>query len=175
MNAQSTTSVEHLSEEALDDFLIGLNSPESEMHLAVCPLCRDKVHTFRSDLKTFNSASLSWSESKPLLDLRPLVAHPSPKAWLNAPGLATRWAMALVMLLLLGGALLRYQRYAGQENNASVAPHIVDDEAQIAQDNQMLQSVEMALNDNETPAIAEYHLSDAPQPHLKARSGLKHP
>jgi hypothetical protein len=164
-------SFDHLSEEALDDFLIGLVSPESEHHLADCELCRDKVQSLRSDLQTFNQASLSWSQSKPLLHLRPLVTRRAPGSRFASP----RWAMALLVLLLLGGALLRYQRNSGLDNNAPAAPVTVDDETQIAQDNRMLQSVEMALNDSESPAIAEYHLSDSPRHHPKMQSGLKHP
>ena len=54
----------HLSEEALDDVLIGLGSAESEAHLAVCPECRAEVETFRGDVALFNAASVAWSESR---------------------------------------------------------------------------------------------------------------
>ena len=47
----------HLSEEAFDDVLIGLGSPESETHLAVCEDCWRRINSTASP--RFSSASTS--------------------------------------------------------------------------------------------------------------------
>jgi len=88
----NSTPTQHLPDEALDDFLIGISSAESEVHLAACKDCRDRVQSFRSDLQTFNQSTLLWSESKPFLNLRPLVARRSFYFLLASP----RWVMAVV-------------------------------------------------------------------------------
>jgi len=79
------------------------------------------------------------------------------------------------LLLLLGAALLRYQRQPEPDSGSSSAQLAVNYETQIVQDNQMLQSVELTLNNDEPPAIAEYDLADPPHHHPTAQSGLKHP
>jgi hypothetical protein len=172
MKAQSTTSSPsmHLSEDALHDVLIGMGSVESREHLATCESCRWKVQEFSSDLQTFNEASLRLSRSKPLLNLRSLVVTPTAAPWFRSP----RWAVALLVLLLLGAATLRYQRHSAPGAGPQ-PPVLIDNEAQIEEDNQMLRSVEMALNDNVSPIVAEYHLSDSPDSHPKVRMRSKHP
>ena len=55
---------EHLSDEALNDVLIGVGTSVSESHLAECPLCRGKVDEFQSDLGMWNAATLQWSEAR---------------------------------------------------------------------------------------------------------------
>ena len=56
-----TPATNHLSEEALDDVLIGLGSAESQAHLEVCADCRAQVRTFLGDVALFNAASMAWS------------------------------------------------------------------------------------------------------------------
>ena len=170
MTAQPISSASaHLSDEVLDDLLIGLVSAETQPHLAACELCRGKLEAFRLDLQTFNRASLLWSESKPLFDLRSAAAKGTTRHWAISP----RWAIAVVMLLVLGVALLRYPRGPASNSRASAGPVAVDYQAQIAEDNQMLQSVEMALNDNEPAAIDEYHLPEVPHQHPKTKLGSR--
>ena len=57
-------AMNHLSDEALNDVLIGMGAPASESHLAVCPLCRSKVEAFQADLGAWNAATLNWSQAR---------------------------------------------------------------------------------------------------------------
>ena len=52
----------HLSDEALDDVLIGLGSLASHAHLAQCPQCRARVESFQTTGDLFNQASRQFSE-----------------------------------------------------------------------------------------------------------------
>jgi hypothetical protein len=159
----------HLTEEALDDALIGLGSAESEAHLAVCPACRARVEEFRSDMKVFNDTTLAWSEARPVPSLQG-AARPKAHLPVFAP---VGWALAAVVLLLLCVSVWNHdQRSASHEGFASVATP-EDSETQIAQDNEMLRQVDVALNTGEASPISEYHLADGQHPRLKVRKELR--
>jgi hypothetical protein len=158
----------HLSEEAINDCLIGLGSPQSEAHLAVCAVCRGQVKGFETDIAAFNQTTLAWTEARPHTTLR---AAPTPRARRITAG-PLGWALAAALLAAVG--LPVWNHYRPAAHTASVAgPVTVDSEAQIAQDNDLLRSVNVALNEGEESPIAVYHLSEAPHPRSKTRSELR--
>jgi hypothetical protein len=160
----------HLSEEALDDVLIGLGSPESAAHLAECEVCRGKLEEFRSGVRVFNQASLAWSEARPMRS--PL--SPARLKVRNAVFAPVGWAFAAVVLLvMIGVPVWNHGHRAALSNGTAPAAAIEDTPAQIAQDNDLLRSVDEALNTSEASPISEYHLSDGPQLHRKARPELR--
>jgi len=88
----------HLSEEAMDDVLIGLASPESDAHLAACSLCRSQLQEFRSAMQVFNQTSLAWSE-----DRSKAFHHSSAKPKIRpAIFVPLSWAMVAAVLLAIG-------------------------------------------------------------------------
>jgi predicted anti-sigma-YlaC factor YlaD len=159
----------HLSEEAIHDVLIGLSSPESDAHLAVCSICRSQVKEFHSEVDLFNRASLAWSEARPSTTLRS-AARPRVRSILFAP---FGWALAAMALLAIGVPVWNHHHRPSLNSASAPVSAQEDSEAQIAQDNELLRSVDMALNENEEPPISEYHLSDGPYPRLKARPELR--
>jgi predicted anti-sigma-YlaC factor YlaD len=167
----------HLSEEAIDDVLIGLGSPESDAHLAACSHCRGQLEQFRSEMNLFNQASLAWSKAKSATILR---AAPRPKARPALPAPAG-WVLAAAALLAIGLPVWNHAHrspagdasdYASTYAPAPASP-AGDSEAQIAEDNDLLRSVNAALNSNEVSPISEYHLSDGPHPRHPARPELR--
>jgi hypothetical protein len=84
-----------------------------------------------------------------------------------------RWVAATCLLLLLGGSIWKYDHSQATDQNAAlVSDHSdnsdhSDEEAQIAQDNLLLQSVDAALNDRDAYAISAYHLESTPRRHSK--------
>jgi hypothetical protein len=164
----------HLSEEAINDVLIGLGSLESEAHLALCSTCRGKLKEFRSEMLNFNQASLAWSEARPAAalggDRGSRVRRAISSPW--------SWAIAAAVLMVAIGLSLWNHNYSSIVNNASIndasgpAQSAEDSEAQIAQDNDLLRSVNMALSENEESPINEYHLSEGPHARSKARPEL---
>ena len=65
----------HLSEDDLDDFLLGLASSDASGHVAACPACRERVNAFESQMSVFNQASRDWSEARSNTISRDLAAH----------------------------------------------------------------------------------------------------
>ena len=164
----TTELLNHLTEEALDDALIGLGSSESEAHLAACAACRARVEEFRSNIEAFNQTTLAWSEARPVTSLQG-ATRPAHLPMFALVG----WALAAVVLLVLGVSVWNHdQRTASHAGVAFVAlPE--DSEAQIAQDDQLLRQVDVALSAGEVSPIEEYHLSESPHPRLKVRKELR--
>ncbi len=159
----------HLSEEALHDVLIGLSSPASDAHLAACPACRGQVQEFRSDMQLFNQTTLAWSEAMPAAQLS-ATSRPAIRPAYFAPA---RWALAAAVLLAVGLPVWRYYRHSAPNYASVPVTQSEDTEAQIAQDNELLRSINMALSANETSPIREYHLSDRPHDRSKTRPELR--
>ncbi|MGO8756545.1 MAG: hypothetical protein ACLQG3_00330 [Terracidiphilus sp.] len=162
MTRESTT---HLSNDALNDVLIGLGDAESEFHLAACPLCRAKVEEFRSGLDTFNQTTQAWSEARsstsPRIEVRPRRLR------LSVPALS--WALAAAVLLTVAAPVWRHNDFfpAHRDTQATGAPE--DSEAQIAEDNELLKEVDAAINPEEVSPIKEYDLSVRPHPRHRQR------
>jgi len=153
----------HLSEEAFDDVLIGLGSPESEAHLAVCQDCWRRVNAFRSDVALFNSASMAWTESQPVL------LKPSVRKTIHRTRLAfVSWAATAAFLAVMAVAVWHHHGPAAPPRQAT-APlsQPSDTEAQIAQDNQLLQAVNAAISPDEESPIDEYKLVQTRRSHMK--------
>lgn len=157
----------HLSEEALDDVLIGLGSPESHAHLAACAECRGQVQAFQGDVQLFNAASTAWSESRWPITRVADAPRPRPRVAFAS------WTAVAAALVLMALAVWHHRispppHYAG-------APQAlpVDTEAQIAQDNQLLEAVNAAISPDERSPIDEFKISDRPRPHAKAHSAKR--
>lgn len=156
-------SATHLSDEAFDDVLIGMGSPESDAHLAACEDCRRRVIAFRSDVALFNSASMAWTESQPAR-LRPTArktAHRVRLAFVSWAGMAAVLAVMAIAILRHHGAVPTPSQATANLSQPS------DTEAQIAQDNQLLQAVNAAISPDEESQIAEYKLFQTRHSHMK--------
>jgi hypothetical protein len=159
----------HLTEEAVNDVLIGLSSPEADAHLAVCQSCCDRLEQFRSTMKMFNQTSLAWSESRPSTDLRAAVR---PKAR-PAIFVRTGWALAAMALLAIGIPVWNHESRILHSHASASAPAPSDSETQIAEDNDLLRSVDAVLSENEASPLSDYQLQARPHPRHKARPELR--
>jgi len=153
----------HLSEEAFDDVLIGLGSPESEAHLAVCQDCWRRVNAFRSDVALFNSASMAWTESQPIR------LSPTSRKTVHRTRLAfVSWAAMAAVLAGMAVAIWHHNGPAAPPRQATAnVSQTADTEAQIAQDNQLLQAVNAAISPDEESPIDEYKLVQTRHSHMK--------
>jgi len=162
-------SATHLSEEALDDVLIGLGSEDSEIHLSGCAECRARITAFQGDLSLFNSASLGWSGSKTLR-----FPQPEPRGTgFRIRAAFVSWAAVAVALLVMAVVIGRHVPVTPPNHANIQAAQPVDSEAQIAQDNQLLQAVNAAISPDEESPIDEYKISERPHSHLKAHPKLR--
>jgi predicted anti-sigma-YlaC factor YlaD len=159
----------HLSEEALNDVLIGLSPPASDAHLEQCEFCRGQLQSFRSEMRVFNQASLAWSAARPSRSYR---AAPKTQARrvISAP---VSWALATVILLMIAIPAWNRNHRASRNSQAGTAASSALSETQIAEDNDLLRSVNAVLSVNEESPISEYHLSGGPRPHRQARPEMR--
>lgn len=162
----------HLSEEALNDVLIGMQSVQSELHLASCPECRAKIEAFGSDMNIFNDASLAWIESASSATPRPVVLRPKPR---RLALLSIGWAAAALLLIAIATPLWyevdhSLKSPASFNQGAPAVERTEDSEAQIAQDNELMEAVNVAMNPNETSALNEYDLFGGTHPRRTARA-----
>lgn len=160
----------HLSDEALNDVLIGLSSTAADAHLAVCPHCRGQLDVFRSEMQLFNQTSLAWGEARSAKTARPATIPKVRKAILAPAGLA----IAAMILLAIGLPVWNHHHRSTRDYAVAPAPAQQDSAEQIAQDNELLRSVDMALSTNEESPISEYYLSGKPRPHPKTRTDESH-
>ena len=159
----------HLSEEALDDVLIGLGSPESEAHVSNCAECHAKLEAFRSDMWLFNSASMAWSESKRSPIRR--MAHVGTGSHTRIAFVS--WAAVAALLLVAAVATWHHVSLTPVNHANTVESKPVDYEAQIAQDNQLLQAVNSAIGPDEESPIVEFKILDKPHLHTKAHAKMR--
>jgi predicted anti-sigma-YlaC factor YlaD len=153
----------HLSDEAFDDVLIGMASPESEAHLSTCQDCRCRVNAFRSDVALFNSASMAWTESQPvrMRATARKVIHHTRLAFVS-------WAGMAVVLAVMAVAILHHHGPVAPPSHATAnVLQPADTQAQIAQDNQFLQAVNAAISPDEESPIDQYKLFQTRHSHMK--------
>ncbi len=163
----------HLSEEAMDDLLIGLGSAESRAHLALCAECGSRVKEFHAGVEAFNQASLAWSEARPYAR-RQAAPRQAVPPWSAHWGGVWQWSGALAAMLLLAIGISIWSHHPSSQNQAALpTPAQADSEAQIAQDNDLLRSVNVALQEGEEPPVNAYNLMEAPHPRLRARPELR--
>ena len=162
-----TSAVSHLSEDDLDEILLGIASPESSAHLAACDVCAGRFTTFQTELRAqmsaFNQASLAWSEARSNTISRDLAHHKAtPRLTLPAMWSATA-AMVLAATLALHVSLDR--RSAALEASNSVASRTISassdaihpehDQHELAADNAMLAAIDSEMG---TPQPTQFGL-----------------
>jgi len=90
----------HLSEEQLDDVLIGDPGVEATAHLADCATCKARVAALEGPIASFAAVSLAWSERQSATT-SPRVVGAASSAWPRR----TSWALAATCLLMIGFAI----------------------------------------------------------------------
>ena len=154
----------HLSEEALNDVLIGIGPAEAEAHLVSCSECRVKVEQFTGDVKLFNAATTAWSVAQ--AGRIALTASPAPvrRMPFELMGSAAASILAIAVAISVG----HREGWFASPSNTNQAIAIPDRQAQIAQDNALMEAVSAAISPQEASPIDEYGLSNNHKKHGKA-------
>jgi hypothetical protein len=155
----------HLSEEALNDVLIGLGSREAEDHLAECASCSAKVQGFQAGVDAFNESSLAWSEARS----RSMAGIDVRQRQRRIQYAAMGWAAAAILLLAVAIPVWRSGSYFGIRNNTVQIVPPEDSQGQIEEDNELLKAVNVAINENDVSLTNEKQLLEGPHPGVKAR------
>jgi anti-sigma factor RsiW len=145
----------HLTDEALDDLLIGLGSPASHGHLEQCAECRTRVDSFRSTIDSFNHASMAWSEAQ----TNSTAPAPSRRRPIFARPVFAVWAAAALLLAVAGPSAWRV--FVPRTVQAPAVAGSQDSESQIAEDNELLQAVNAALATDEKSVVDQYQLMNS--------------
>ena len=153
----TATLMTHLTDDQFTDCLLnGAPAPEAREHLAHCAHCQRQVNLFLSSVGDFNRASLAWCDSRPSISLR-AASKSNTRLHTFAP---LGWALAAAALLAVGVPAFQHDRLMTPTHNLAAAGSLEDSEAQIAQDNNLLLSVNMALAQNAPSPIRDYELTD---------------
>ena len=148
MNVEPTfNQSDHLSDDALDNLLLGCSSTSSASHLASCEACAARLETFRSAMVFFNQASSAWSEAKSNSISRELAPLRPRFAMLPAWSFVVAFFFAVALSFLVGihrglspGGASRTEFAKGETSQG------VDREQEIASDNAMLHAIDSAIS-----------------------------
>ena len=162
----NTPGSNHLTNDQFTEMLMtGITAPVCENHLAGCALCREELAVFSDSVGLFTTTSLAWSESKPAQSLRMTASRQVRKA-AYAP---LRWALAAAVVVGVAVPVWNYEQRPAANPVTTAALASDDSPAEIAQDNALLQSVNVALNSDEGSPLPEYHLLNNAHPSGRSR------
>jgi hypothetical protein len=173
----SENPLTHLSDEQFSEYALGMEPVgDAADHLSQCDKCREELARFGASMTAFSSAALSWSESRSPMSLRQLGLKASPR-----PRYAVAsWALAAGLLFSVGVSMVTHRQHpaavdVGSTTVASSAGNAADcSDAEIAQDNKLLQDVNMAIDNGEPSPLSQYRLGQTDmthsRPHMGARS-----
>jgi len=139
----------HLTEDQLDDHLIGDLAAPAAAHLAACALCTARVAEAASPIASFQSVSLAWSER-----LSATAPIPSPSASRALLERRLVWSMAIALCaagLSLTG--ISHRSAAPVPTVAASTRTAAPTAAELSRDNQLLRTIDSELDASaESPA-----------------------
>jgi len=174
------SAITHLTEDQIDDVLLGELAAAPTGHLAGCNACQARVALAEAPIASFKAVSLAWSERRSAtLPSKPILSSTS--SWYRHASWAA--AASAVLLLAIAVPVTRYEAASSKHQLASNStPHItqpaqvnaaltVPNEilhevriqpvatgvssgshaVQIARDNQMLQDIDRELEASAQP------------------------
>lgn len=157
----------HLTDDQIDELLMGDGADDVRAHVTACAACRERVVEERSALALFRDASMAWGERRSTGMPLPSARAAARPAWMRAPVLT---AAAVLVAAGLGISVVKNfegRRSAVAERGALRLEAGRNSAAQIAADNRMLSEIDQALT-ADAPSLLE-----ASQTGEASRSGRK--
>lgn len=111
----------HLTDEQMDDVLIGDASAEAAAHLKACPACAARMAAATMPMASFKAVSAAWSERRSAT----MPAIVPQRAGLGARGRMMAWSAALSAMIVAGIAVpvfLHQQQDAAAGRGVQAAP-----------------------------------------------------
>lgn len=143
----------HLTESQIDDYIIGDLAPAPAAHLAICPLCADRVSVAASPFTSFQALGTTWSE-------RLSAALPAPTPAPQKPLWQRHIVLAAPCCVLVLGLTVLHSTYvnnaasrAAQTSTAADTAADTSRQSRVSADDQMLDAIEADVNsDADSPA-----------------------
>ena len=163
----------HLSEDDLDEVLLGLASSQSTAHLAACEVCTERFTSFQNELKSqmdaFNQASMAWSEARSNTISRDLTHHKAtprltlPKVWSAAAAMVLVATIGLHVSLDHRSAALEASnsKASATMSTSSDAVHPEHDQTELATDNAMLAAIDSEMGTPQPTQFGIYQKTQA--------------
>ena len=139
----------HLSDDALDDALLGVASAADTYHLAGCAACSGRLAEFRASLTSFNQASAAWSEARSNTISRELVPNSISSMT------AAAWSVGSVAILAIMVSLTSYL-HRPPEQPGNPAQQQSSGQQEIANDNAMLIAIDSKLSEPVQSPVVVY-------------------
>jgi predicted anti-sigma-YlaC factor YlaD len=167
----SSTSTGHLTDDQFTECVALTPSAASEAHLLECAHCRQELIGFTTSMEDFSRAAFAWSEAQPAVSLR---AAARPRGAGHSRYAPAGWAVAAALVLAVGVPfVLHHDRQTNVTPGVALVDAPDDSEAQIAEDNQLMRSVNMAIGVNDPSLMREYGLQAPRRVRLRTVSGSK--
>jgi hypothetical protein len=150
----------HLNDDQFLECAIGEEpGVEAAAHLRECEACREELARFGMSVSSFNLAAQAWSEARPV-GVR--VAASGYRAARPFFAMASGMVAACLVLGLGVEAVLHHEQDGRAGTVASMSgpsDSQEDSAAQIAQDNQLLMAVDVAIRSDDRSPVLEYGLA----------------
>jgi hypothetical protein len=160
----------HLTDDQFTDCVLMESTAEAQSHLAECEDCRQELARFTESMQNFSTATLAWSEAQPSASLRAAARSSARRPMYAAAG----WALATGLVLSVGVPFVWHRDHPAPTGTEPVVQAAAEDtEAQIAEDNQMMQSVNLAIRVHEPSPFTEYRLHEVRQNAARPRPGVR--
>jgi hypothetical protein len=163
MNARSTqeqlSQSQHLNDDQFAECLTAeYPQPVVQAHLAGCDRCREELGVFMASMDDFSHAALGWSRAKQ--EIPRTGFKPVRRSFLQP----LQWALACVLALAVGVPVAVHLDRTDAASPSVNSADAGDSAAQIAQDNRLMQSVDLALGQSDPSPYQEYHLDEPQNP-----------
>jgi hypothetical protein len=153
MKSQSQT--QHLTDAEFSDLLAGeMPSPATETHLAACDFCRSELDSVKDSLGSFGSLSTQWAVATAPARV------PVPSRWALGLNARPTWATGLAVTALTGLLVFNYGPSGSRVGSgplATSAPVVAaapPSNAEIAEDNRLMMSIDQELSYRAQPAVS---------------------
>jgi hypothetical protein len=165
MNPATTSenlSVRHLTEDELDEVLMGIGSPAASAHLAFCDPCGERLSAFETQMTQFNQTSMAWAAQRSNSIRRDLTAH-KPTWRLTLHTIRTSTAVLAVVLAFAATTTINRRAATldaatpsiGQTSAERSPAAQPDQQYEIASDNAMLEAIDTEID---TPQPSQFGL-----------------
>lgn len=148
----------HLTQEELDELLMGVATPELRAHCAICARCGDRVGALSESIAFYNQASLAWSEARSNTFTRDLSGHKPTRRLTASAARSVAATLILGLVVSLSAGTHLWPAHVASPS-LQAAPDVRAQ--QIARDNAMLDAIDAELTQPESaPATMSHGTAD---------------